>query len=384
MKILLFSHEFPPMVGGAGSYTYDLAIGLAKNGHNVSVLAGKTKDPNGEHKIMEICNQQNIVIDRYDWINKSRFWFIFWDKLVLKYLKNHTEFDLIIFCNYTSNIIGSKIHKKIKIPYRIIIHGDDVDYFFKQERLKDYIMFRKKEMNNYFHNAEAVISVSNYLQKILLKYAPTLTNAKIVHNGIDLDEFNINNVKLSKNAVLKNMGFTGTEKMIFCAGRLVQGKGQDNLIRIFSCIAKKMNDTVLIIAGDGPDLLRLKKITKENFIDDKVRFLGALSRKDIATYYSSSDLFILLSRLNETFGIVFIEAMALGTPVIGSNLGGVPEVIENGVNGITINHLNHTEIENVIIKVLTNNDFSNRLVSNGYKSVKDKFNNLRMAEETIN
>ena len=384
MKILLFSHEFPPMLGGAGSYTFDLAMGLKKNGHSISVLTGKSNNPTGDLEIMKICENSNIGINRIDWINKSRFWFFFGDKIVLKYLKDHSQFDLIIFCNYTSNIIGSKIYKKLKTPYRIVIHGTDIDYFFKQNRLKDYLMFRKKEMVNYFQKAETVISVSNYLQNILLSYLPNLDNTKVVYNGIDLDDFSKKNVKVKKDNLLKELGFKGNEKIIFCAGRLVNGKGQDTLIRVFSSIAKKIQDVVLLIAGNGEDLIRLKKMSHDNSVSDRVVFLGGLSRSETANYYSNSDLFVSLSRLNETFGIVFIEAMALGTPVIGSDIGGIPEVIDNENNGITVNNLNFIEIENAILMILTNKEFSNSLIHNGYKSVELKFNNLRMAKESIN
>ena len=383
MKVLLFSHEFPPMVGGAGSYTYDLAMGLKKNGNEVSILAGKTKDKLGEKKIEIICDRENVKIKRYNWINKSRLWFLFWDKLLIKYLEESEPFDLLIFCNYTSNIIGSKVFMKIKLPYRIIVHGDDVDYFFKQERLKDFLMFRKGQMINYFQRAEAVISVSHYLQEILLENAPFLKNTKVVHNGISLEEFNLNKVRDSKKLFLTRLGFNGNEQIIFCAGRLVKGKGQDSLIKIFSDLSKKKKDIILIIAGDGVDFPRLNKIVKESGLEQEVKFVGALSRRDILTYYAYSDVFVLLSRLNETFGIVFIEAMSMGTPVIGTEIGGIPEVIENGVNGITVNLTNESEIKNLIIKVLTDDKFSDYLVSNGHNCVKERFNNRRMAEETI-
>ena len=191
MHVLLFSHEFPPLVGGAGSYTYDLAIGLSKNGHTVSVLAGKSSKAEDDDEIMEICKKSGVNVIRIDWINKSRFWFLLGKKRVLHYIRDQARYDLIIFCNYTANIIGSKIYKKIKIPYRIVVHGTDIDYFFKQKRLKDFLMFRRKEMICFFKKAENVISVSNYLQNILLNHAPFLKNAKVVYNGIDLNEFSI-------------------------------------------------------------------------------------------------------------------------------------------------------------------------------------------------
>ena len=372
------------MVGGAGSYTFDLAMGLKKKGHSVTVLAGKSNDPKSDLEVMVTCKANNIEISRIDWINTSRFWFLSGDKPILKYLKEHGQFDLMIFCNYTSNIIGSKIYEKLRIPYRIVIHGTDIDYFFGKARLKDFLMFRKTEMVDYFRNAETVISVSNYLQNILLAYLPDLINTKVVYNGIDLDSFSKTKIKVDKFKLLSDLGFTGNEKIIFCAGRLVKGKGQDTLIRVFSSISERIQDAVLLLAGDGKDLTRLKELSCDSVASNRVVFLGSLSRSETANYYSNSDLFVSLSRLNETFGIVFIEAMALGSPVIGSNIGGIPEVINDGNNGITVDNLNLIEIENAIFNILTNTELSNRFIDNGYKSVERKFNNLRMAEESIN
>jgi len=384
MNILLFSHEFPPMIGGAGTYTYELATGLTNNGHKVNIIAGKVIDSSEELEIKRVLNEKGIQISRYNWRNKSRLWFVFWAKIFNQYIKNNTSFDLIIFANYTANIIGSKVFDKLNIPYRIVLHGGDVDYFFTQPRLKDHIMFSKTKMKNYFFKAQTVISVSNFLQNKLLNYVPKLNNLKIVYHGIDLRKFSHKTIKKTKHELLTELGFNRNKRIIFTASRLVKGKGQDTLIRVFTSINKKMKDVILVIAGYGPDMARLKEIVVKNNIIDKVVFLGGLTREDVQTYYALSDVFVMISRLSETFGIVFIEAMAVGTPVIGSDIGGIPEVINNEINGLTVDPYNEEQIEKKIIKVLTDNEFSQKLITEGYKSVNNSFNYLRMAEETIN
>ena len=86
-----------------------------------------------EKKIDAILLENNIKISRYHWRNRTRLWFLYWDKVFLKFLKSNVRFDKIIFCNYTSNIIGSKTFMKLKVPYRIVIHGTDINRFFQKQ-----------------------------------------------------------------------------------------------------------------------------------------------------------------------------------------------------------------------------------------------------------
>lgn len=386
MKLLLFSHELPPMIGGAGTYTYELAIALSKMGHKVYILSGSIDNLSQSIQVDETLRGHGIVVTRYNWRNKTKLWFLYWNIIFKNYIKNFGPFDQIIFCNYTSNIIGSKVFEIINCPYKIVIHGSDIDYFFTQPEFKYYIMFSKRKMKNFFQKAESVIAVSDYLKDILLNYIPELQNTKTIYHGIDLTNYNINQVnspKQIKETLLKKYKFNGNEKIIFNAARLVEGKGQDVLIRTFAKVVNKINDVVLIIAGEGPDLKRLKRIAVNENVSKFIIFTGALRKDEMINFYAISDLYVMLSRIGETFGIVFIEAMAMNTPVIGTRIGGIPEVIEDGVSGYLVEPNDEMDIYNKITILLTNKKQIDSFVINGNNRVHLLFESGKMAENTI-
>lgn len=387
MKILIFSHEIPPIAGGAGTYAYELSKSLAELGNDVYILTGESNDSKGDSINDKSLLTYGISVSRYHWIDKSKSWFIYWDRVFLKYYNKTGPFDLVIFGNYTANIIGSKVFNKLGCPYRIVIHGDDIDYFFSTPRFKDHIMFRKKKMISYFTNAERVVSVSDYLNGILLRYMPSLTNTKVVHHGIDTNIFNIKSVNdpaRAKSDILKKHGCSGNEFTVFCSARLVEGKGQDILIDSFSQILCSNENAVLILAGDGPDLDRLKNKVDKYQISKSVIFAGKMKREDLLRYYAACDVFVMNSRRRgETFGIVFIEAMALGKPVIGSNIGGIPEVINDEYNGFLVNPSDASEIVSKINILIEDPCLRANMGERGRNKVENQFNSKLMALETI-
>ena len=388
MKILIFSHETPPMVGGAGTYVYELAMCLSQLGHDIYLLTGHSVKSNKEERIFDKkLADNNINITRIHWIDMTKTWFIYWHRIFNKYYKSKQPFDLVIFANYTSNVIGSKVFDKLNCPYRIVIHGDDIDYFFSRPRLKDYVMFNRRKMVTYFSNSEKIISVSNYLEKGLKSYLPLLTNSKVVHHGINPEIFNIesiDNLKLERDQFLKANGLLGNEKIILCSARLAAGKGQDSIIKALANLGNIAENAVLIFAGSGPEENSLKEYVSHLGVADKVKFVGSLARSELIKLYAYCDLFVMLSRRKgETFGIVFIEAMALGKPVIGTNIGGIPEVIEDGVNGFLVEPDDIESISSRIESLLNDRSLRLAMGGRGREMVDDHFNSKKMAIATI-
>ena len=117
-----------------------------------------------------------------------------------------------------------------------------------------------------------------------------------------------------KNNLAKNC------KIIFCSGRMAPGKGQDILISIHRDIKKNIKNVKIIFARSGPEFNNLKNKAKVNGVNDDIIFLGKVVRSDLPFYYSICDIFVSLSTLEETFGFVFLEAMAFSKPVVGTKV----------------------------------------------------------------
>lgn len=197
----------------------------------------------------------------------------------------------------------------------------------------------------------------------------------IINNIVDTKIF-----KYSNNS-RENRAFT-----FISAGSLIYGKGMDILIKAFSTIKRK--DVKLIIMGDGPKRNELSKLAEKLGCMNQIIFHGSYVRKDLSKFFKESDCFVLASRL-ETFGVVYIEALASGLPIIATKCGG-PEIFTNETNGLlvpvedidslakamehmilNINRYNLEEISKYAYKEFSPNNIATKIF-NLYKKVIDK------------
>ncbi len=197
------------------------------------------------------------------------------------------------------------------IPYIITEHSSPVKEGKERERRKQ----------NVYQQAKCVVAVSNSLSAQLTdKYN---INPIVIPNIVDLTQF-----EYRKPCMLH-------EKFRFIsAARIDSGKGFDVLLKAFAKVVKEDPDCILEIMGDGPCLKEIKCLAKSLHVSDKVIFWGEYLRSDYFEELSHSDCFVLASR-SETFGLVYIEAMACGIPVVATRCGG-PEDFVNSSNGILV------------------------------------------------
>lgn len=166
-----------------------------------------------------------------------------------------------------------------------------------------------------------MIAPSETLKKILENHK-IRKPIETIPNGIDTTLFR----PFNKTAARKKLGLEG-EKIFLSLGRLGHEKNVDVVIRAFENL-----DAKLVIVGRGPAKPKLEKLTKKLNLQNKVAFKGFVPEKLKPLYYSAADALVIASK-SETQGLVVVEAMACGTPVIGVNSGAIPEMIEDGKNG---------------------------------------------------
>ena len=143
-------------------------------------------------------------------------------------------------------------------------------------------------------------------------------------------------------------------------------------------MTKRFPETILLIAGDGPEKNKIKKQISELDINKNVIFAGKISNKDLPPYYATADVFVgpsIITKKGDTegLGVVFLEALASGTCVIGSNVGGIPDIIKNNKTGLLVKEKNSKELGEAIIKVLSDAKLRFKLAKQGHNYVKDRF-----------
>lgn len=386
MNILIFSHEFPPMAGGAGTYVDELSKAFVKLGHKVKLIVGDTKNVVGDKYAIDSAKGAGISITRHKWIYSNRLWFLTNISYYKRILAKESDADLVIFGNYTSHIVAHRALKNVTCNYMIVLHGDDIDYFQRRDRLKDKVMISKKQMKEYFERASKVISVSKYLENIVLSYDPELkSKSQVILHGIEMPNQLSNETKIALKDRLQQHTRNDAESLIITyVSRFAKGKGQDTMVMAMKYLLELNSDYFLIFIGDGEEKENVKNLVNEMGISKSVMFTGALSRNEVFKYLSIAKLNVFLSnRYGETFGIVIIESMAVGTPVLAFNTGGVPEAIQDGKTGVLLNTINPQNIAERISELILDKNKYRKMRVDAFDVAHSYFNSQRMALETI-
>ena len=224
------------------------------------------------------------------------------------------------------------IAKKYNIPLVITEHSSVERGVYVR---KSYY----KRIIDSYKTADKIITVGNGLKKEIEKLAGR-NDIEVIGNLVDLSLFDIRNVKKENN------DFT-----FFSVAFLEGEKGFDTLIKSFAKVYKNKN-VKLVIGGDGSQKEWLKGIAKENGVEPQVLFTGALSREEVASWMNKCDVFVLPSRY-ETFGVVYIEALASGKPVIATFNGGAEDIINEEV-GVLVEIDNVNKLAQAMEKVREN------------------------------
>jgi phosphatidylinositol alpha-1,6-mannosyltransferase len=137
------------------------------------------------------------------------------------------------------------------------------------------------------------------------------------------------------------VGFGGRPTVV-CVSRLVRRKGQDALIAALPLIRSTVPDVALLLVGGGPDRDRLQRLAVREGVAEAVRFVGEVTREQLPSYYAAGDVFAMPCRTRrggldvEGLGMVYLEASAVGLPVVAGNSGGAPEAVQEGRTGFVV------------------------------------------------
>jgi len=174
---------------------------------------------------------------------------------------------------------------------------------------------------------------------------------------------------------------SSVHSVIGCVGNLVDGKGQQFLIRSFNIVFRHNPSTVLLLVGDGPQRSQLEELSKQLGIDRAVIFTGYDTRA--REIIAAVDVLVLPSE-TETFGRVLLEAMAVRTPIIATRVGGVPEVITNEENGLLVEYGDEQSLASAILRVIQDALLREYLRNGGTRVLQERFsghNNTRLIED---
>lgn len=219
-----------------------------------------------------------------------------------------------------------------------------------------YRVFKDYLKRYYFSKLDGLIAVSTVARDCMSRFFPG--DYRIIPNGVDVQRFSPELPPMKR--------LRGSEQNILFVGRFDPRKGLKHLLLAFPMVVRQIAEAKLIVVGGGP-----LKLYYERFIDpsvrDKVFFEGHVSPDDLPLYYASCDLFCSPATCAESFGIILLEAMSSGKPIVASDIDGYRQVIEDGVDGILVRPEDPEALANSIVRVLRSPELRARLARDGRK-----------------
>lgn len=331
MRILLVNH-FPLEGSGSGIYTKNIAQRLLDKGHKVKVIAvDNQKAENNQYQFPV----ETLVHDDFPCFTthpKSNNQFYNLSKSEIdSYLNSFEEIIKKEAEEFEADLIHAQhlwiapyAAQSTNLPYIITAHGTDIKGFKKDERYRKFALEGAR-------NAEKIITISDQVhQEVEKYYSPDKKKLRKILNGVDDELFKpleLNRLKLLQKYLpdIKE----DPPYLINFVGKLTDFKGIDLLIEAAQKYEKEFPGITTLIIGSGELSAQLKEQVKRLNLEN-IYFLGNLNQSELPAFYSSADLSIVPSRV-EPFGLVALEALACGTPVIASKAGGLPDFINQKV-----------------------------------------------------
>lgn len=317
MKVCMVCY---PTHGGSGVIASELAVGLAASGHEIHIVSYATPFRLGSF-------HQNIFIHEVEVASYPLFKYPPYAlALATKLVDVAREYGLdLIHAHYavphaTSAYLAKQMLRSQKVKTITTLHGTDITLVGGDKSFYQVIKFNIEE-------SDGVTAVSHYLQQRTLQEFSITREIRVIHNFVNTSRYSHDS-----NDCAKGHFAPRGEKIIMHASNFRSVKRVEDVVHVFSRIQERIPAKLLLV-GEGPDRLRVQQLVKELNLSDHVLFLG--EQDDIEELMSCAELFILPSN-QESFGLVALEAQSFGVPVIGTNMGGLPEVVGHGETGFLL------------------------------------------------
>lgn len=364
---------FPKFPGDYyGSFIFDEVKLLAENGFEVHVVTQHNPGIPYE-EIME-----KIHVHRFQWLEPktfralvhfkgitdvfrmltyvfSLFFNLIW--IIRKYKIQIIHAHSVIPTGFIASIVSKIMGKSLFIT----AHGMDINNF---ENKPFFNYFISRSLNS----STKSIAVSEDLAKKMRAMVNDENKIVVLRNAVDTNRFN----PTRNRSIRKNFDIKDDEILILFVGYLDEFKGIFELVNAFGAIARENKNVKLMMVGAGPRKEDLLNIITRIGINDEVVFTGMIEHQNIHEYYQTADIFVLPS-YTEGGGppLVIMEAMACGLPIIGTNVGGIPEGVENNVNGFILPPKNVDQLNEKLNILIKNKDLRKKFGNNSLERIEE-------------
>lgn len=379
LRIAQLHWGFPPIIGGVETHLTILLPEIVKAGHKVWLLTGSVK---GEHSEVDYKGVKVIRTPLMDlnWLYKrglvgieDSFMSACSDFL------NRAKPDIVHVhnMNYFSRphaYVLKKLTDKLGIPLILTAHNSWDDELFLELTTKiDW---------------SRIIAVSHYIKRQVMGIGYDDTRISVVHHGVDVEKFE----RGRSNFIIERYPELKGKKIVFHPARMSLAKGCDVSVKAFREVVKRIPDACLVLSGTKNIIdwgtTQEKDIAYILYLIDtfglrKNIFVNVFSPEEMVSLYALSSVCIYPSAVPEPFGLTMLESMASAKPTIVTNMGGMPEVIEDNINGFVIPPKDHETLASRIIQLLEDEKTRKRLGNTGREIAENSYTREIMTKNTL-
>jgi len=364
MKILFINYEYPPLGGGGGSGMQEICLELGKR-HEVHVVTSGREGLAATEKHPD----SNVTVHRAKVFGRSAratasfismFHFLSAGTRLADSLIEKHQFDVInTWFAVPSGLVGGRVAKRHNIPHLLTVIGGDI--YDPSKWYSPHSFYPSSAAVKWaIKRADALVAISSDIANRTREYFQYKPEIPVISLGIKDPDY------VPKNRI--ELGLDPSNKYIVTLGRHVRRKDYPTLLK---AIAKLDRDDVkLLMIGDGPEQGNLKNLASELDVSEHVHFKGFLSQEEKCQTLAASDLFVLAS-LHEGFGVVYLEAMYCGLPVIAASEGGQTDLLDNGKTGFLVPIGDVDQMCEALSKVISDDELAAQMSAHNQQHIQN-------------
>lgn len=373
MRVLIVTNDLPPRVGGIQHYVDRLARGLVDAGDDV-VVFGSTPRPSTVPD--DAGTWQDHDADAPYRVIRERTAVLLPTPRVLRHtveLVERTGAEVVVFgATVPLAFMGPSLRARTGVPYVCFTHGLEVSAV----RMPG----SGPLLRRIGRDAGAITYVSHWCEALLAPAFGAEVASELLAPAVDPGEYH----RGVDGAEVRRRHGLGDRPVVVCVSRLVERKGQDQLIRALPELRRRVPGTTLLVVGGGPFRAELGRLAAAVGVGDHVVFAGMVDDAELPGHYAAGDVFAMPCRERrggfevEAFGIVLIQAQAVGVPVVAGDVGGVPDAVGGATpgdeaGGVLVDGEDLDAVTGAVAALLADRDRARRLGEQGARRVAERF-----------
>ena len=330
-----------PTYGGSGIVATELGKELADRGHEIHFISYAL--PMRLDRVMANIHFHEVEVPAYPLFDHPPYTLVLATKMAE--IAESQGLDLL-HCHYAiphsvSAFLAKSMLYPRKLPVVTTLHGTDITLVGSD---RSYLPITRFSIDR----SDGVTAVSHFLREATINIIGAKSEIEVIYNFV-----NCNKYKPSENRELRHSFAPKGEKLLIHISNFRPVKRPTDVVEIFARVQQKI-PSILLMVGDGPERSNAEWFARNSGVDQKVHFLG--KQENIEDLIGISDLLLLPSE-TESFGLVALEAMACEVPVVASNVGGLPEVLMDGVEGFLVEPRDIEKMAERSVSILADDSF---------------------------